>query len=100
MKGQTGHGEPSKRAYRSNPVKYVATLPVSTDDQAWLYITKAFKDYTPHVLGAMRLVAKSHDADELNRFGMGMYVSIIHAVSRRSGFIFGGADDRTNSSLK
>jgi hypothetical protein len=40
-----------------------------------LYFSKAFKDYTPHVIGAMRLVANSYEPEELNRFGMGMYVS-------------------------
>jgi hypothetical protein len=40
-----------------------------------LYFTKAFKGYTPHVIGAMRLVANSYEPEELNRFGMGMYVS-------------------------
>lgn len=43
--------------------------------QAFLYFTKAFKDFTPHVIGAMRLVANSYDAEELNLIGMGLYVS-------------------------
>ncbi|OCF38828.1 hypothetical protein I317_07370 [Kwoniella heveanensis CBS 569] len=41
--------------------------------QAYLYITKAFKDYTPHVMGAMKLVADSYEPDELNRLGIHMY---------------------------
>jgi hypothetical protein len=43
--------------------------------QAFLYFTKAFKDFTPHVIGAMRLVANSYDPEELNLIGMGLYVS-------------------------
>lgn len=43
--------------------------------QAYLYITRAFKDYTPHVMGALKLVAASYPPDELNRMGLGMYVS-------------------------
>lgn len=45
------------------------------DIEAFLYFTKAFKDFTPHVIGAMRLVANSYDAEELNLIGMGLYVS-------------------------
>ncbi|WVF68646.1 hypothetical protein IAT40_003416 [Kwoniella sp. CBS 6097] len=41
--------------------------------QAYLYITKAFKDYTPHVMGAMKLVADSYEPDELNRLGIHLY---------------------------
>ncbi|WWC93028.1 uncharacterized protein L201_007992 [Kwoniella dendrophila CBS 6074] len=41
--------------------------------QAYLYITKAFKDYTPHVMGALKLVADSYDPQELNRMAGHMY---------------------------
>ncbi|RSH93530.1 hypothetical protein EHS25_007888 [Saitozyma podzolica] len=40
---------------------------------AYLYITRAFKDYTSHVMGALKLVAASYPPDELNRMGLGMY---------------------------
>ena len=48
---------------------------MGADIQAFLYFTKAFKDFTPHVIGAMRLVANSYDPEELNLIGMGLYVS-------------------------
>ncbi|KAK8849477.1 hypothetical protein IAR55_004810 [Kwoniella newhampshirensis] len=41
--------------------------------QAYLYITKTFKDYTAHVLGAMKLVADSYEPEELNRLGLHLY---------------------------
>ncbi|WRT69464.1 uncharacterized protein IL334_006450 [Kwoniella shivajii] len=41
--------------------------------QAYLYITRAFKDYTSHVMGALKLVADSYEADELNRMANFMY---------------------------
>ncbi|WWD20101.1 hypothetical protein CI109_104575 [Kwoniella shandongensis] len=41
--------------------------------QAYLYITKTFKDYTPHVLGAMKVVADSYEPEELNRLGLHLY---------------------------
>ncbi|WVR08251.1 hypothetical protein IAU60_005298 [Kwoniella sp. DSM 27419] len=41
--------------------------------QAYMYITRTFKDYTPHVIGAMNLVAESYGADELNRIGIHLY---------------------------
>lgn len=43
--------------------------------QAYLYITRAFKDYTPHVMGSLKLLAASYPPDELNKLGMHMYVS-------------------------
>jgi hypothetical protein len=43
--------------------------------QAYFYITKAFKDYTPHVMGSLKLLAASYEVEELNRIGMHMYVS-------------------------
>jgi hypothetical protein len=42
-----------------------------------MYISKAFKDYAPHVMGAMKLVAESYTPDELNATGMSMYVSVL-----------------------
>ncbi|GMK57676.1 hypothetical protein CspeluHIS016_0405100 [Cutaneotrichosporon spelunceum] len=39
----------------------------------YLYITRALKDFTPHVLGAMQLVANSHEPEELNMAGVGIY---------------------------
>lgn len=44
--------------------------------QAFLYISRAFKDNAKHVMGAMKLVAASHPPEDLNRLGMHMYVSI------------------------
>ncbi|WVW86680.1 hypothetical protein I302_108734 [Kwoniella bestiolae CBS 10118] len=41
--------------------------------QAYLYITRAFKDYTPHVMGALKLVAESYDPEELNKMAGHMY---------------------------
>lgn len=43
--------------------------------QAYLYIEKNFKDYTPHVMGAFKLIADSYEPEELNRIGLHMYVS-------------------------
>lgn len=43
--------------------------------QAYMYIRKNFKDHTPHVLGALKLIADSHEPEELNRIGLHMYVS-------------------------
>lgn len=45
--------------------------------KAYSYITRAMKDYTGHVLGAMRLVANSYAPDELNRLGMHFYVCLV-----------------------
>ncbi|OCF77786.1 hypothetical protein I204_01787 [Kwoniella mangroviensis CBS 8886] len=41
--------------------------------QSYMYITRAFKDYTPHVMGALKLVADSYEPEELNRMGGHMY---------------------------
>ncbi|OWZ77809.1 hypothetical protein C365_03564 [Cryptococcus neoformans Bt85] len=41
--------------------------------QAYLYIEKNFKDYTPHVMGAFKLIADSYEPEELNRIGLHMY---------------------------
>lgn len=41
--------------------------------QAYLYIKKNFKDYTPHVMGAFKLIADSYEPEELNRIGLHMY---------------------------
>ncbi|EIW71720.1 hypothetical protein TREMEDRAFT_28164 [Tremella mesenterica DSM 1558] len=41
--------------------------------QAYLYISRAFKEYTSHVIGALRLLADSWTPDELNRMGLSMY---------------------------
>lgn len=43
--------------------------------QAYMYIRKNFKDHTPHVLGALKLIADSYESEELNRVGLHMYVS-------------------------
>lgn len=49
---------------------------ISTDClQAYLYIRKNFKDHTPHVMGAFKLIADSYEPEELNRIGVHMYVS-------------------------
>ncbi|ORX37955.1 hypothetical protein BD324DRAFT_410162 [Kockovaella imperatae] len=45
-------------------------VPPST---AYLYITRAFKDYCPHIMGSLKLLADSWTPDELNRLGMHMY---------------------------
>ncbi|ORY34944.1 hypothetical protein BCR39DRAFT_138636 [Naematelia encephala] len=42
---------------------------------AYLYITRAFKDYTGHVMGSLKLLADSYTGDELNRLGMHMYIA-------------------------
>lgn len=55
-------------------VKPLGTNPILIR-QAYLYITKALKQYTPHVLGAMQIVASSYEPEELNRIGMSLYVS-------------------------
>ncbi|KGB78053.2 hypothetical protein CNBG_4140 [Cryptococcus deuterogattii R265] len=41
--------------------------------QAYMYIRKNFKDHTPHVLGALKLIADSYESEELNRVGLHMY---------------------------
>ncbi|UOH82332.1 hypothetical protein LQV05_005030 [Cryptococcus neoformans] len=41
--------------------------------QAYLYIKKNFKDYTPHVMGAFKSIADSYEPEELNRIGLHMY---------------------------
>ncbi|WVO23265.1 uncharacterized protein IAS62_004614 [Cryptococcus decagattii] len=41
--------------------------------QAYMYIRKNFKDHTPHVLGSLKLIADSHEPEELNRIGLHMY---------------------------
>jgi hypothetical protein len=51
--------------------------------QAYLYITRAFKDYTPHVMGALKLLAASYSVDELNKLGMHMYVSTKSTIRHR-----------------
>ena len=56
---------------------------MGADIQAFLYFTKAFKDFTPHVIGAMRLVANSYDPEELNLIGMGLYVSDNQILPRK-----------------
>jgi hypothetical protein len=47
----------------------------STQPQAYLYITRAFKESTPHVMGALKILADSYEPEELNRIGMHLYVS-------------------------
>ncbi|WVO13716.1 hypothetical protein L204_101338 [Cryptococcus depauperatus] len=41
--------------------------------QAYLYITKAFQDHTPNVMGAMKVVAESYDPKDLNQIGSHIY---------------------------
>ncbi|WWC73474.1 uncharacterized protein I206_107444 [Kwoniella pini CBS 10737] len=41
--------------------------------QGYLYITRMFKDYTPHVMGALKLVADSYEPEELNRIAGHLY---------------------------
>ncbi|WWC65664.1 uncharacterized protein I303_108285 [Kwoniella dejecticola CBS 10117] len=41
--------------------------------QGYLYITRTFKDYTPHVMGALKLVADSYEPEELNRIAGHLY---------------------------
>ncbi|WVQ79433.1 hypothetical protein IAT38_001531 [Cryptococcus sp. DSM 104549] len=41
--------------------------------QAFTYISKAFKESTHHVMGALKLIAESYEPQDLNRFGLGMY---------------------------
>lgn len=40
-----------------------------------MYITRALKTFTPHVMGAMQLVANSYPPEELNMVGVSLYVS-------------------------
>ncbi|WVQ75172.1 hypothetical protein IAR50_004782 [Cryptococcus sp. DSM 104548] len=42
--------------------------------QAYSYISKAFKDKSPQAMGALKLVAESYEAEELNRLGNDMYM--------------------------
>lgn len=51
--------------------------------QAHRYVTKAFKEFAPHVMGAMKLVAESYTGEDLNLLGSGMYVSD-QRLSRRT----------------
>lgn len=43
--------------------------------QAYLYITRALKDHTGHVMGAMKLVVDSYTSDEIDVVGLNLYVS-------------------------
>ena len=63
---------------RTGPTLCCELIPQSTETyspQAYLYITRAFKTFTPHIMGALKLLADSYTADELNRLGLHMYVS-------------------------
>ncbi|TFK55947.1 hypothetical protein OE88DRAFT_1622012 [Heliocybe sulcata] len=40
---------------------------------AYSYITRSLRQTTPHIVGAMRLLAESYDPEELNRKGFGLY---------------------------
>lgn len=51
---------------------------------AYLYITRALKDHTAHVLGAMQLVAESYEPDELDVVALHLYVSCPAAGARRA----------------
>lgn len=43
--------------------------------QAHSYITRNFREVTPYVIGALRILAQCYTVDELNEQGYGMYVS-------------------------
>ncbi|KDQ64558.1 hypothetical protein JAAARDRAFT_28202 [Jaapia argillacea MUCL 33604] len=49
-----------------------ASGPVSPGS-AYSYITRALRQTTPHVIGALRLLAESYNPEELNRKGFGLY---------------------------
>jgi hypothetical protein len=74
-----GRGNPTERCESFSDLTHTWTSGLIS--QAFLYISRAFKDNAKHVMGAMKLVAASHPPEDLNRLGMHMYVSI-------SSFIF------------
>ena len=43
--------------------------------KAHSYITRNFRDATPYVIGALRILSQCYTVDELNEQGYGMYVS-------------------------
>ncbi|KLT41565.1 hypothetical protein CC85DRAFT_320100 [Cutaneotrichosporon oleaginosum] len=76
-----GSSQPWVMLLRTNPVierpdgtwrAIQKGLPVEPS-VAYLYITRALKDLTPHVMGAMQLVANSYDPEELNAAGVAIY---------------------------
>jgi len=49
-------------------------MPVGPE-KAYSYITRNFREITPHVIGALRLLARCYSVEELNDRGYGFYVS-------------------------
>jgi hypothetical protein len=59
--------------YKVSPPVFPVTG--TNSSQAHSYITRNFREATPYVMGALRLLAGCYTVDELNEQGYGMYVS-------------------------
>ncbi len=70
---------PSRRTRKGAPIRVpglrLRAVLISPTPQAYNYVTKNFGDCTPHVIGALRLLARCYTVDELNDRGYGFYVS-------------------------
>ncbi|KAG6829608.1 hypothetical protein H0H92_004077 [Tricholoma furcatifolium] len=49
---------------------------------AFSYISRAFRQTTPYISGALKLLANSFDSEELNRMGWGLYAEFRPTVDR------------------
>lgn len=66
----------ARRAVQSKSTSLLhPTSPLIPTLKAHSYITRNFREVTPYVIGALRILAQCHTVDELNEQGYGMYVS-------------------------
>ncbi|GHJ90069.1 hypothetical protein NliqN6_6471 [Naganishia liquefaciens] len=81
--GESGHSQPWVSIMKRRPVIKRADgtwrgvlkgMPVEPY-RAHSYITRNFRDATPYVIGALRILSQCYTVDELNEQGYGMYVS-------------------------